>query len=55
MAFGGPAAHIAKMEDEVVTRRRWLTRAELIDLVGATNLIPGLNSPEMAIRVGRVR
>jgi chromate transporter len=54
-AFGGPAAHIAMMEDEVVTRRRWLTRAEFIDLLGATNLIPGPNSTEMAIHVGRVR
>jgi chromate transporter len=54
-AFGGPAAHIAMMEDEVVTRRRWLTRAEFLDLLGATNLIPGPNSTEMAIHVGRIR
>ena len=40
-AFGGPAAHIAMMEDEVVRRRRWLSREQLLDLLGATNLIPG--------------
>lgn len=54
-AFGGPAAHIAMMEDEVVTRRRWLTRADFLDLLGATNLIPGPNSTEMAIHVGHAR
>src|SRR5258707_10494151 len=54
-AFGGPAAHIAMMEDEVVARRRWLTREEFVDLLGATNLIPGPNSTEMAIHVGRKR
>lgn len=51
-AFGGPAAHIAMMRDEVVGRRRWLTNQEFLDLVGATNLIPGPNSTEMAIHVG---
>ena len=54
-AFGGPAAHVAMMEDEVVARRGWLTRAEFLDLVGATNLIPGPNSTELAIHVGRLR
>ena len=54
-AFGGPAVHIAMMEEEVVTRRRWLTREEFLDFLGATNLIPGPNSTEMAIHVGRVR
>ena len=54
-AFGGPAAHIAMMEDEVVVRRRWLTRQEFLDLLGATNLIPGPNSTEMAIHVGHRR
>ncbi len=54
-AFGGPAAHIALMHDEIVTRRRWLTDAEFLDLLGATNLIPGPNSTEMAIHVGYVR
>ena len=51
-SFGGPAVHIAMMEDEVVRRRHWLTRDEFLDLVGATNLIPGLNSTELAIHVG---
>jgi len=55
IGFGGPAAHIALMEDEVVRRRRWLTREEFLDLLGATNLIPGPNSTEMAIHVGFVR
>src|SRR5947199_9905461 len=53
--FGGPAAHIAMMEDEVVRRRGWLTRAEFLDLLGATNLIPGPNSTELAIHVGHRR
>lgn len=51
-AFGGPAAHIAMMEDEIVRRRRWMTHEEFLDLLGATNLIPGPNSTEMAIHVG---
>lgn len=51
-AFGGPAAHIAMMEDEVVRRRRWLSGQEFLDLVGATNLIPGPNSTELAIHIG---
>ena len=51
-AFGGPAAHIGMMRDEVVERRRWLTNAEFLDLLAATNLIPGPNSTEMAIHVG---
>jgi chromate transporter len=54
-AFGGPAAHIAMMEDEVVRRRGWLTPDEFLDLLGATNLIPGPNSTEMAIHVGHRR
>jgi chromate transporter len=54
-AFGGPAVHIAMMEDEVVNRRRWLTRAQFLDLVGATNLIPGPNSTELAIHIGHAR
>jgi chromate transporter len=54
-SFGGPAAHIALMEEEVVRRRRWLTSEELLDLVGATNLIPGPNSTELAIHVGHRR
>jgi chromate transporter len=55
IAFGGPAAHIAMMEDEVVRRRGWLTREEFLDYLGATNLIPGPNSTEMAIHIGRAR
>jgi chromate transporter len=55
IGFGGPAAHIALMEDEVVRRRRWLSRDQFLDLLGATNLIPGPNSTEMAIHVGFVR
>lgn len=51
-AFGGPAAHVALMEDEIVRRRGWLTHAEFLDLLGATNLIPGPNSTEMAIHIG---
>src|SRR5262245_36838344 len=54
-AFGGPAAHIAMMEDEVVRRRGWLTREKFLDLLGVANLIPGPNSTEMAIFVGRDR
>jgi chromate transporter len=52
IGFGGPAAHIAMMEDEVVRRRRWLSREDFLDLLGATNLIPGPNSTEMAIHIG---
>jgi chromate transporter len=51
-AFGGPAVHVALMEDEVVRRRRWMRRDQFLDLLGATNLIPGPNSTEMAIHVG---
>jgi chromate transporter len=54
-AFGGPAAHVALMEDEVVRRRRWLTPEEFLDLLGAANLIPGPNSTELAIHVGHRR
>ncbi len=54
-AFGGPAAHIAMMENEVVTRRKWMSREKFLDLLGATNLIPGPNSTELAIHVGHER
>jgi chromate transporter len=54
-AFGGPAAHIALMRDEVVKRRRWVDDQHFLDLLGATNLIPGPNSTEMAIHLGFVR
>ena len=55
IGFGGPAAHIALMRREVVERRRWLTDQQMVDLIGITNLIPGPNSTEMAIHVGRLR
>ena len=51
-AFGGPAAHLAMMEDEVVRRRKWMTSEQFLDLVAVTNLIPGPNSTEMAIHIG---
>lgn len=51
-AFGGPAAHLAIMHDEVVKRRKWLSDQGFLDLLGATNLIPGPNSTEMAIHLG---
>jgi chromate transporter len=54
-AFGGPAAHIAMMHDEVVKRRKWLDDQRFLDLLGATNLIPGPNSTEMAIHLGFLR
>ncbi|MEM8487013.1 MAG: chromate efflux transporter [Bacteroidota bacterium] len=55
IAFGGPAAHIAMMEDEFVTRRKWITREHFLDLIGATNLIPGPNSTEMTMHLGYER
>jgi len=50
--FGGPAAHISAMEDELVQRRGWVTRSEFVDLVSAANLVPGPNSTELAIHLG---
>ena len=55
IGFGGPAAHIALLEDEVVTRRKWVSREKFLDLVGLTNIIPGPNSTEMAIHLGLLR
>ncbi|HYG20996.1 MAG TPA: chromate transporter, partial [Ohtaekwangia sp.] len=55
IGFGGPAAHIAMMEKEVVTKRKWMTREHFLDLVGATNLIPGPNSTEMTMHCGHER
>jgi chromate transporter len=54
-AFGGPAAHVALQEDECVRRRAWLDRGRFLDLLAATNLIPGPNSTEMAMHLGRLR
>ncbi len=54
-AFGGPAVHIALMHNEIVVKRKWLAEQEFLDLLGATNLIPGPNSTEMAIHVGFVQ
>jgi chromate transporter len=54
-AFGGPAAHIAMMRQEVVIKRNWITEQHFLDLIGATNLIPGPNSTEMAIHIGHER
>ncbi len=55
IAFGGPAAHIAMMEDEVVRKRKWMTQEHFLDLMGATNLIPGPNSTEMTMHCGHER
>jgi len=55
IGFGGPVAHLALMEEELVERRKWLTREHFLDLVGLTNLIPGPNSTEMAIHLGYLR
>lgn len=52
IAFGGPAVHIAMMQDEVVRKRQWMNEQHFLDLIGATNLIPGPNSTEMAIHIG---
>jgi chromate transporter len=55
IGFGGPAAHLALMQTELVVRRRWLTNEQFLDLISAANLIPGPNSTEVAIHVGRLR
>jgi len=54
-AFGGPAAHVAMMEEEVVEKRKWMSRQHFLDLMGATNLIPGPNSTEMTMHCGHER
>jgi chromate transporter len=55
IAFGGPSAHIAMMEDEVVKKKKWMSHEHFLDLVGATNLIPGPNSTEMTLHCGYER
>jgi chromate transporter len=55
IGFGGPAVHIAMMEEEVVRKRQWLSHQHFLDLIGATNLIPGPNSTEMALHCGHER
>lgn len=55
VAFGGPAAHVAMMEEEIVTKRKWMDRSHFLDLMGATNLIPGPNSTEMTMHCGHER
>src|SRR5688500_11957865 len=54
-AFGGPAAHVAMMEDEVVRRRGWVDRRHFLDLVASVNFVPGPNSTELAIHLGLIR
>jgi chromate transporter len=54
-AFGGPAAHISMLRDEIVTRRGWMTDRHFLDLLAATNLIPGPNSTEMVMHSGYSR
>jgi chromate transporter len=55
IAFGGPAAHIAMMDDEIVKKRQWISQQHFLDLIGATNLIPGPNSTEMTMHCGHER
>ena len=54
-AFGGPAAHIAMLEEETINKKKWLSREKFLDFMGATNLIPGPNSTEMIMLVGYER
>ena len=54
-AFGGPAVHISMMENEVVTKRKWMTRQQFLDMMGVTNIIPGPNSTQMTMHCGYVR
>lgn len=55
IGFGGPAAHIAMMREEVVKKRKWMDEQHFLDLIGATNLIPGPNSTEMTMHIGHER
>src|SRR3954451_4004899 len=54
-AFGGPAAHVAMIEDEVVGRRKWVDRQHFLDLLASVNFVPGPNSTELAIHLGFIR
>jgi chromate transporter len=55
IAYGGPAAHVAMMEEQFVRRRGWLNRERFLDLLGAVNLLPGPSSTELAIYLGEIR
>lgn len=55
LAFGGPAAHISMMDEEIIEKRKWISREKFVDFIGATNLIPGPNSTEMVIYLGLQR
>jgi len=55
VAFGGPAAHIAMMQDEIIDKRKWVSQQHFLDLIGITNLIPGPNSTEMTMHCGYER
>ena len=55
IGFGGPAVHISMLEEEVVEKRKWVTRQHFLDLIGATNLIPGPNSTQMTMHLGKER
>lgn len=55
IAFGGPAAHISMMDDEIIEKRKWISREKFVDFIGVTNLIPGPNSTEMVIYLGQQR
>ena len=55
LAFGGPAAHISMMDEEIIEKRKWISREKFVDFMGASNLIPGPNSTEMVIYLGSQR
>jgi chromate transporter len=54
-AFGGPVAHVALMEEEIIVRRRWIDRQHFLDMIAAVNFIPGPNSTELAMHIGQLR
>lgn len=55
LAFGGPAAHISMMDEEIIEKRKWISREKFVDFIGASNLIPGPNSTELVIYLGSQR